>query len=65
VLDRRLAYLVNTSAANREDAIAFAWTVFLRRQPDRDAPWRAYLPEGPRQVAFLRAHGLRWGRSRT
>jgi DNA-directed RNA polymerase specialized sigma24 family protein len=127
VLDRRLAYLVNTSAANREDAIAFAWTVFLRRQPDRDGPWRAYLstiarneaialdrrdrdhdtltrvsdrdhpvpadtdradperqiadphdphaqrlelsdavallaqlPEGPRQVAFLRAHGLPW-----
>jgi DNA-directed RNA polymerase specialized sigma24 family protein len=127
VLERRLGYAVNTSAANREDAIAFAWTVFLRRQPDRDGPWRAYvftvarneaialdrrdrdhgtltrvsdrdhpvpadtdrahperqiadphdpytqrlelsdavallaqLPEGPRQLAFLRAHGLRW-----
>ncbi len=34
VLERRLARMVNTSAANREDAIAFAWTVFLRRQPD-------------------------------
>jgi DNA-directed RNA polymerase specialized sigma24 family protein len=43
VLDRRLARVVNTSAANREDAIAFAWTVFLRRQPDRDGPWKAYL----------------------
>lgn len=118
---------MNTSAANREDAIAFAWTVFLCRQPDRDGPWRAYLatiarneaialdrrdrdhdtltrgsgsdhpvpiaadrapperpiadphdlhtqrlelsdavallaqlPERPRQVAFLRAHGLPW-----
>jgi RNA polymerase sigma factor (sigma-70 family) len=125
VLERRLAWAVNTSAANREDAIAFAWTVFLRRQPDRDGPWRAYLatiarneaidldrrdrdhgtltrgpdhpvppdtdrapperpiadphdrhtqrlelsdavallaqlPERPRQVAFLRAHGLPW-----
>jgi len=127
VLERRLGYAVNTSAANREDAIALAWTVFLRRQPDRDGPWRAYvftvarneaialdrrdrdhgtltrvsdrdhpvpadtdrahperqiadphdpytqrlelsdavallaqLPEGPRQLAFLRAHGLRW-----
>ena len=127
LLERRLRSTVNTSAANREDAIAFAWTVFLRRQPDRDGPWRAYLstiarneaialdrrdrdhdtltrildrdhpvsadtvrsqserqvadphdryaqrrelseavallaqlPEGPRQVAFLRAHGLKW-----
>jgi RNA polymerase sigma factor (sigma-70 family) len=126
-LERRLAWMVNTSAANREDAIAFAWTVFLRRQPDRAGPWRAYLatiarneaialdrrdrdhdtltrgsesdhpvpiaadrapperpiadphdgytqrlelsdavallaqlPERPRQVAFLRAHGLPW-----
>lgn len=40
VLDRRLAREV---AANREDAIAFARTVFLRRQPDRDGPLKAYL----------------------
>jgi hypothetical protein len=43
LLERRLARMVNTSAANREDAIAFAWTAFLRRQPDRDGPWRAYM----------------------
>jgi hypothetical protein len=40
VLERRLAWAVNTSAANPEDAIAFAWMVFLRRQPDRDGAWR-------------------------
>jgi DNA-directed RNA polymerase specialized sigma24 family protein len=52
VLDRRLRSTVNTSAANREDAIAFAWTVFLRRQPDRDGPWRAYLSTVARNEAI-------------
>jgi DNA-directed RNA polymerase specialized sigma24 family protein len=51
-LERRLAWMVNTSAANREDAIAFAWTVFLRRQPDRDGPWRAYLATIARNEAI-------------
>lgn len=35
--------LVNTSPDVVDDACAFAWTEFLRYQPDRDKVWRVWL----------------------
>jgi len=33
----------NVSPDLLEDACAFAWMQFMRYQPDRDGPWRAWL----------------------
>jgi DNA-directed RNA polymerase specialized sigma24 family protein len=42
-LVRKVRRAVRTSEANVDDACAFAWTQFLRYQPDRERNWRGWL----------------------
>ena len=43
ILVGTIAQRVNTSRDVVEDACAFAWMQFVRRQPDRDRGWRGWL----------------------
>ena len=49
---RRVWWAVNASPEDIEDACAFAWVQFLRRQPDRDRPWRSWLFETAKRQAW-------------
>jgi DNA-directed RNA polymerase specialized sigma24 family protein len=51
-LIRRVRWAVRASPEDIEDACAFAWVQFLRRQPDRDRPWRSWLLETAKRQAW-------------
>jgi RNA polymerase sigma factor (sigma-70 family) len=46
---------VKASREDVEDACAFAWVQFLRRQPDRDRAWRSWLFETAKRQAWTLA----------
>src|SRR5215203_1182878 len=43
LLLQRVNSIVSAPRQTVEDACAFAWMQFMRYQPDRDGPWRAWL----------------------
>ena len=59
ILLRRVAHHVRTWPEVVEDAYSFAWTEFLRRQPDRQREWQAWLFVTARREAW-RLHRERY-----
>jgi RNA polymerase sigma factor (sigma-70 family) len=43
ILSEAVSGYVRTAEANVDDACAYAWSQFMRYQPDRDANWRGWL----------------------
>ena len=49
---RRVDALVHAAPQTIEDACAFAWLQFLRRQPDRDGQWKSWLVQTAQREAW-------------